>query len=109
MDVQVRLPGSLPPQCLIQIGDQIVNRLHTNRQAYKVRRDTSSKLLIGRQLGMRGAGGMDNQRFRITNIGQVREEFNMANQLLTSLQTTFDAEAENGTITMRMILRSHLI
>src|SRR5450631_3404002 len=53
---------------------------------------------------MCGAGRMDDQRFRITNICQVREEFDMADQVLASFETTLNAEAKDRSKTVREVL-----
>ena len=53
---------------------------------------------------------MNDQRFGIADVRQVREELDMANQLLTRLKTTLNAEANDRTIaTMSEVLRSKLI
>src|SRR5712691_882988 len=52
---------------------------------------------------MGGARWMNNQRFRIANVRQVREEFDMPDQLLACLQPALDAKANNRTIAMREV------
>ena len=58
---------------------------------------------------MRGAGGMDDKRLGIAHVCQVGEQFDVANQLLTSFQAALDAKAKNRAIAMRMILRGYLV
>src|ERR1700680_3771063 len=55
------------------------------------------------------AGGMDNQRFGVANIRQVREQFNVANQLLPCLQSTLDTKTKNGSVPMRVIFGGDLV
>src|SRR5579863_6536826 len=58
---------------------------------------------------MSRAGGMDDERFGIADIGQVREQFYMANEPFPCFQTAFDSKAEDGAIPMRMVLRGQLV
>src|SRR5216684_6879148 len=58
---------------------------------------------------MRGAGRMDDQRFGIANIGQVREQFDVANELFASLQSALDTKTENSSIAMSVIFGRDLV
>ena len=58
---------------------------------------------------MRRTGRVDNQGLGIANVRQVREQLDVADQLLACLQATLDAEAQDSSITMRMILCRDLV
>src|SRR5713226_6566839 len=58
---------------------------------------------------MCSAGGMNDQRFGIANIGQVREQFDVANELFASLQSALDTKTENSSIAMRVIFGRDLV
>ena len=92
-------------QRLVQIIDQVVNALQADREADEIGRHACLLLLLGRQLGVRGAGRVDDERLGIAHIRQVREEFDVPDQLLARFQSTLDAEANNGTVAMCMVFR----
>src|SRR5216683_3908683 len=58
---------------------------------------------------MRRAGRVDDQRLSVADVCQVREQFDVADQLLARLQATLDTEAEDGAKAVGMILRRQLV
>ena len=72
-------------QRLVKIIDQVVNALQAHRETDEVGRGARLLLLLGRQLGVRGAGRVDDEGPGIAHIRQVREEFDVPDQLLALL------------------------
>ena len=63
-----------PPQRLDEIGEDVVDMLDADRQAHIAVVDAGRELLLGRELRMRGRGGMDRQAARVADIGDVVEQ-----------------------------------
>ena len=61
-------------QGLIQVGQDVVQRLDADREPDKVGRDAGRVLLLLAQLLVRRRGGMDGQAARVANVGQVAEQ-----------------------------------
>ena len=85
----------LPPKSLFQIGDNIVNMLSANGKPNGIWLYALLQKLITRELRMRCACRMYNQRFGICNIGKKREQFQLVNELLRLLRAAFDFKSEN--------------
>jgi hypothetical protein len=96
-------------QRLVKITNQVVNALQADGEADEIGRDTCLLLFLGCQLGVRGAGRVDDEGPGIAHIRQVREKLDVPDQLLASFQSAIDAEANNGTIAVRVVLRRHFM
>ena len=48
-------------------------------------------------------GRVDDQRLGVADIGQVRQEFDAVDELLTGCSTALDAESEDGTGAFRQV------
>ena len=59
---------------LVEIGDDVVDVLDADRQADHVGRGACKLQLILRQLAVGGRGRVDDQRARVADIGEVREQ-----------------------------------
>src|ERR1700693_3154169 len=78
---------------LVKIINQVVNALQAHRETDEVGRGARLLLLLGCQLGVRRAGRVDDEGLGIAHVRQVREEFDVPDQLLTCFQSALDAEA----------------
>src|SRR5450755_640992 len=58
---------------------------------------------------MRRARGMNNQRLRIAYVREVREELDMLDQALACFQSALDAEAQDGTVAVCVVLLRQLV
>ena len=59
-----------PGQRLVQVGDDVVDRLDTDREAHIVVGDAGELLLLGRELAVGGAGRVDRQALRVAGAWQ---------------------------------------
>src|SRR3954468_20010786 len=57
-----------------EIGNDVVRMLDADGQPYVARRDAGGELVLGRQLRMGRGGGMDRQRARVADVGDVVEQ-----------------------------------
>ena len=62
---------SRAPERLIDVRKDVVDVLDADGDAYHFRRDAGCGLCLGAELGMRGAGRVDGERFRIADVGKV--------------------------------------
>src|SRR5690349_11767363 len=85
--------GSLG-QRLIEIGDDIVDRLDADAQPDHVRARAGGHELFRRQLPMGRRRRVDDQRARVADIGEVAEELDTFHNLYTGFVAPFDAERE---------------
>ena len=93
------------PERLVKIIDQVVNAFQAHRETDEIGRRSRFLLLLRRQLGVCGAGRVDDEGLGIAHIGQVREEFDVPDQLLACFQSALDAKANNGPIAVHVVLR----
>src|SRR5947209_20102495 len=91
------------PECLVKIIDQVVNAFQAHRETDEIRRRARLLLLLRRQLGVCGAGRVDDEGLGIAHVGQVREEFDVPDQLYARFQSALDAEANNGPIAVQVV------
>lgn len=83
-------------QRLIQIGDQVANILQTDRKSNEVRRDPGRQLLVGRELLVGRAGGVDHQRLGVADVGQEREDLQPVDEGNRRIVSALDSEANEG-------------
>jgi hypothetical protein len=87
--------GDSLPQRLIQIGDQITRILDPNREPDQLRRDPRGSLLLGAELLVGGGRGVDDQRLRVSHVGEQREELGSVDQCPGYGVATFHAEGKD--------------
>ncbi len=68
-------------QGLAQVADDVVDIFRSDGQADEVGRDSRGSLLFGSELLVSRARRVDDQRFAVANIGQVREQLHVIDQL----------------------------
>ena len=91
-------------QALLDIPQDVVERLKADREPDQIRRHTGGDLLVLVHLAVRGRCRMNHQRLGITNIGHVREKLHAVDELLASCRTTLDSKLEHGTGAVRQVL-----
>ncbi len=82
-------------QRLVQIGDDIVDMFDADRDAHHVRPRPRGDQLGLAQLAVRGRGGMDDQRARIADIGEMAEQLDLRDQLHPGVVATLQPEGEH--------------
>ena len=82
---------------LLQVGNDVLGVLQTNGQAHGVGVNALIALLGLVQLGMGGAGGMDDQALGVGHVGQQAEQLQPVNEGLGLFGAAFDADGEDGT------------
>ena len=81
-------------QRLIQIPQNVVEVFEADREADHVGLDTGGALLRGAQLLVRGRGWMDHQAAGVADVGQVRKQLGVVDQLTARFVSALDAEAK---------------
>src|SRR4051794_7202949 len=84
-------------ECLVEIPEDVVERFESDGEADHFGEHTCGALLVLVQLPMRRRCGVDNERLRVTDVGQVREELDGFDAPFAGLRTAFDAEREDAT------------
>ena len=83
-------------ECLVDVGEDVVDVLDADGEAYEFGGDASGGLLFGGELGMGGSGRMNGEAAGVADVGQVGEQLKLVDKLLTGLGATFDAEDDHG-------------
>jgi len=83
-------------QGLIQIGCQVGRVFETERQAHHVVRHAGGGPLLAGELGVGGAGRVDDERFGVADVGEEREELQGVDEFPPRLKAALDAEGEDG-------------
>jgi hypothetical protein len=84
MPSQPSRPRGHERETLLQIPDQVVDGLGTDRQPHRPRTDPGRQQLVVAQLAVRGAGRVDDQALRIPDIRQVGPERDAADEVLAA-------------------------
>merc|ERR1719231_230588 len=79
-----------------EVSLQVVEVLKANTATDHVRQHARSGLLLRAELLVRGARGVDHERLRVADVGEVRGELECIEELHTGLVPALDAEAEHG-------------
>src|SRR5690606_154999 len=95
--------GSDFRQRLLQIGNDVIDIFDADGKTHHFRPGASGDALLVRQLTVRGGGRMDDQRARIADIGEVREQFEGLDKLDAGLVATLQAESEDRACTLGRI------
>src|SRR5262249_6619239 len=70
---------------LVDVAEDVVERLDAHRHAHHVGRDAGLELLLLAHLAVRGRGRVDDERLRVADVGEVREELRRLDELLAGL------------------------
>ena len=79
-------------QRLFEVGDDVGSRLEADRQPDQVLADPGGGELFGVHLLMGGRSGMDHQRLRVADIGQMAGELQRLDELAPRRPAAPDAE-----------------
>src|SRR5581483_2359519 len=101
--------SALSRQRLLEIGDDVVGLLEPDREPHHVRPGAGLHLLRIRQLPVRGRRRMDDQRARVADIGEMREQLHVRHELDTGVVSTFEAEREYRTGALRTIFLGEVV
>lgn len=87
----------LPPlfggiQSLVNISNNVVNMLDTDRQANQIVSYSGTRQFFRRQLAVGRTGRMAGQRLRIADVHESGDELQRINELGRCCRTPFDAE-----------------
>ena len=84
-------------QCLLQVGDNVVSILDTNRQANQVGVDACLEQLLVAQLAMGVACGVQHTRTRVGNVGYDGNEVEAVHETDCILFVTFNSKGHYTT------------
>ncbi|MMZ62720.1 hypothetical protein D1872_249390 [compost metagenome] len=94
---------------LLQIIQDVVDRLCTYRQANQAWCYTGSFLCFCSKLLMCRAGRMNNQRFGIADIGKMGEQLHVFDQFTTGFDSTLDLKSQDRALTFWQVLLRKLV
>src|SRR6185312_16555639 len=70
---------------LLEIPDQIFDRLETDRQAHRSGGDTGRSEFVIAQLAVSRAGGVNDEALRIADVGQMGPQRHRTNEVLPAV------------------------
>src|ERR1700749_1447290 len=82
---------------LVEVPYDVVDILDAHGDPHEIRTDVCSEQGLVGQLLMGGRGGVDDERARVSDVGQVAGELERLDECSTSVAAAFDAEREHGT------------
>ena len=98
---------ALPPRSRDEIGDDV---LHADRQPHHVGSGAGLHLLRVGQLLVRGGSRVDDQRARVADIGEMREQLDIGHELHAGVVAALEPEGEHRARTLRHVfLRQRVI
>ena len=80
---------------MLEIVEDIVDVFDADRESNIIRGYASCRLLSGRQLLMSSAGGMDSERLRVAQVGQMGRKFQAVDETTTRLEAPIDPETDD--------------
>ena len=86
---------------LLEVGNDIINVLGTDRDADEVLRNTTANLFLIRELLVGRGPRVDSQRLGVSDIGQVRDQLEAIDDLASCLSIALDAKGEHAAETSR--------
>src|ERR1700721_624512 len=94
---------SARPQRLIEVSDQVFLVLDADRQPHHI--GGRARLDLGGviQLAVSGRGRMNDQRTGVADVGQMREQLQLRNQIAAAVLAALDTEGEAGARALRRI------
>ena len=95
---------------LVEVGEDVANVFNADGKPHQLRRHARGRLLLSRELLMRGGGRMDHQRLGVADVGQQREKLERVDELLARIVAALDAECDQGPGAVGQILfRSRVV
>src|SRR5579863_5255986 len=79
---------------LVEIGDDVIDVLDADAQAYGLRPDACDALLLGRHLPVRGRGRMAGERLGVAEVHQALEELERVVEARARVVAAADGEGE---------------
>src|SRR5690554_5384225 len=89
-------PASDLRECLLQIGDQIVNMLDADRQSNHVGPNAGLRQFLIGQLPMGGGGGVAGECFAITDVDQSRDQLQCILKTCPGVAPAVNAEIQDA-------------
>ncbi len=80
---------------LFEIGDDVLRPFEPHRQPHHVLADPGLGELLGAHLAMRGAGGMDDQRLGVADIGEMARKPQRLDEARPRRPSALDAEGDD--------------
>ena len=90
-------------QRLVDIGNNILHILDADRKPDEIGGDAGGNLLLLAQLLVGRGSRMNDQRFGIADIGQMRKQLHVVDELLARLDSPLDAETDDCACPFRQI------
>src|SRR6266516_5238427 len=79
-------------QSLVDVPEDIIERLEPDRQAHHFGQDPGGALLVLVELAMRRRGRVNHQRLGVPDVGEMREKLYRLDNALPGLRAALDAE-----------------
>ena len=80
----------------MHVGNLLLGVLDAHGEADEVLGEVGGLELLGRELGVRGGGGVDDEGLGVTHVGQVREELHVVDDLQAGVAAALDAEDDDA-------------
>src|SRR5262245_12258319 len=93
----------LPLQALLEVGDDVVLVLDADRQPHHVRTGAGHDLLLVGELAVRGRGRMDDERAGVADIGEVREQPHIRDELYAGVVAALEPEGKDRARALRHV------
>ena len=97
------LPSLQRRERLLEIADDVLRILDADREPHHVRAGARLDLLRVGELAVRRRGRVDDQRARVADIGEVREQLQVGDELDAGLVAALEAEGEHGAGALRHV------
>src|SRR6476659_6680358 len=82
-------------EALLEIGDNVLLVLEPDGEAYHVGPGAGLHLLRVGELAVRGRGGMNDERAGIADIGEMREQLHVGDELYAGVVAALEPEGED--------------
>ena len=83
-------------ECLLQVGQQVVDVLGADAESHGTRRDVLGGEFVGRHLRMRGGVGMDDETLDVGHVGEEGENVKVVDEAPCGLLSAVNLEGEDG-------------
>ena len=81
---------------LVYVGDDVLDVFEPDGETHEVVGDAALALLVGGELLMGGAGGVDHERLGVADVGEVGEELDGVDEPAAGVEVALDAEPDDG-------------
>src|SRR5215468_8476395 len=88
---------------LVEVGEDVVDGLEADREAHHVGAGAGGDLLLVGELAVCSRGGVQDQRARVAEIGEVREQLDALHQLDAGFVAALQAEGEQRSRALRQV------